>query len=190
MGIFSKLNDTMENKANNNLLKNKPSKEKRLRTISGILFLTSIITAYFSRRREISLCVTRIYTPEGCGYIYYIWELVGLAILLFITGLNLILSTFQISKILKTKFKISSLILFILSGVFYYFAEREKPCMQCRVSLSYPENQETIYGKLVAITILIFLSGLSLLIHSFRKEKKQSQPANVLATSPKNCKPR
>lgn len=179
----------MENKTNDNLPEKKPSKEKRLRIISVILFLASIMTAYFSRRREISLCVTRIYTPEGCGYIYYIWELAGLAILLFITGLNLILSTFQISKILKTKFKISSLILFILSGVFYYFAEREKPCMQCRVAYSF-ESPETIYGKLIAITILIFLSGLSLFIHSFKKEKRQFQSTNISTAPPKNSKPR
>lgn len=73
----------------------------KLRIISAILFVSSGILGYFSRQegylRECML--SRIYVPgRECSYIYYIWELLGVAALFFITALALLIISFKKTK--------------------------------------------------------------------------------------------
>jgi len=71
---------------------------KKLQVMSVILFILSGITAYFSRREEMEACLSRVYVPARCGQVYYIWELLGVAVLFFVTALSLLILSFNKPK--------------------------------------------------------------------------------------------
>lgn len=74
----------------------------KLRIISGMLLVSSAVVGYLSKRKVITdLRMSRIYIPADVGRtyvhtsVYYIWELVGVAVLLFITALTLLILSFK-----------------------------------------------------------------------------------------------
>jgi hypothetical protein len=75
---------------------------RRLRLLSGILFALSAVLGYFSRRVEVGMryMLSRVYIPDPGEYtvVYYIWELLAIAVLLFITALTLLVFSFKKKK--------------------------------------------------------------------------------------------
>ncbi len=69
----------------------------KLRIISGALMVTSGILVYFSRK-EPELPLTRMYIPDLQTRVTYIWQLLLLAGLLFLTGLVTFVLSFQNKK--------------------------------------------------------------------------------------------
>lgn len=78
----------------------------KLRIISGLLFVSSGISCYFSRREahsyeyDPSLALSRIFIPGSdpasiSVYYIWIWELLGLAILLFVIALTMLIISFK-----------------------------------------------------------------------------------------------
>ena len=72
----------------------------KLRMISGLLFVLSGVLGYFARREVYSydLPMRRIFIPGSnpiSVYYIWIWELLGLAILLFVTALTMLIISFK-----------------------------------------------------------------------------------------------
>lgn len=68
----------------------------KLRIISGILLILSFILGFFSRYDENMMTRVAIYPGETYTPAYsYIWELLGVAILLFISALSLLIISFK-----------------------------------------------------------------------------------------------
>ena len=72
----------------------------KLRIVSGILLILSFVLGFFSRysRYDENIMISRvaIYPGETYTTTYsYIWELLGVAILLFITALSLLIISFK-----------------------------------------------------------------------------------------------
>jgi hypothetical protein len=71
----------------------------KLRIISGILLILSFVLGFFSRYSiydENMMTRVAIYPGETYTSAYsYIWELLGVAILLFITALSLLIISFK-----------------------------------------------------------------------------------------------
>jgi len=67
----------------------------KLRMISGLLFVLTGVSGYFSRREVYSfdISLSRIFIPGSnqiSVYYVWVWELLGLAILLFVTALTML----------------------------------------------------------------------------------------------------
>ena len=73
----------------------------KLRMISGLLFVLTGVSGYFSRRevRSFDMSVRRIMVPgEPISVVYYyvwVWEFLGLAIFLFVTALTVLIISFK-----------------------------------------------------------------------------------------------
>ena len=68
----------------------------KLRIISGILLVLSLVLGFFSRYDENMLMRVAVVPGETSTTAYsYVWELLGVAILLFITGLSLLIFSFK-----------------------------------------------------------------------------------------------
>jgi len=69
----------------------------KLRMISGLLFVLSGVSGYFARREVYvyDLPMSRIRSNLISVYYIWIWELLGLAILLFVTALTILIISFK-----------------------------------------------------------------------------------------------
>jgi hypothetical protein len=69
----------------------------KLRVISGLLFVLSGVSVYFARREVYvyDFPMSRIRSNLISFYYIWLWQLLGLAILLFITALTMLIISFK-----------------------------------------------------------------------------------------------
>lgn len=150
--------------------------DAKLRVLSGILLISSLIAGYFSRKSKVDIWytnpVSRVY-PAPLEHTYmtgnYITELLSTAVLLFVVALTLFSLSFR-KSITKTKLRLASAALFALSGIAGYFSRGEIRYDDPLAGLAFWfASEHYIVAELVALALLLFITAIIFLAISFKK---------------------